>query len=245
MRPGRTSAGSSFSGWFVVTMTMRSGESTTPSSTFKTPERSSASEESAAIKGDDRPAPPLAGPSAAVIIISSWTSGSSPPAGAAAAGRGGGAPSAFARASTTGDAASMSSRTKIAWEKARRTGQSSPTTLKRRSNMASMRSWFVTTRPSGMETTLRPVRCAMALIKEVLPVPGGPWSMMPSLRGKPRTPNFPRRSANASRSERSRGFSGKKSDLNVLDASKRYLLYVGPVADSSSSPPAAEAAFCT
>ena len=43
MRPGRISAGSSFSGWLLVMTTMRFGQSTTPSSTFSRPARSSLS----------------------------------------------------------------------------------------------------------------------------------------------------------------------------------------------------------
>ena len=37
MRPGRMRAGSSFSGWLVVMITMRLGVSTTPSSTLRRP----------------------------------------------------------------------------------------------------------------------------------------------------------------------------------------------------------------
>mmetsp|Transcript_15412 Transcript_15412/g.32211 ORF Transcript_15412/g.32211 Transcript_15412/m.32211 type:complete len:200 (+) Transcript_15412:576-1175(+) len=44
MRPGRMSAGSSFSGWLVVMTRIRFGVSTTPSSTLSRPERSSLSD---------------------------------------------------------------------------------------------------------------------------------------------------------------------------------------------------------
>mmetsp|Transcript_9030 Transcript_9030/g.29950 ORF Transcript_9030/g.29950 Transcript_9030/m.29950 type:complete len:224 (-) Transcript_9030:1039-1710(-) len=50
MRPGRMSAGSSFSGWLVVMMKMRPGVSTTPSSTFRRPARLSSSDVSSSMR---------------------------------------------------------------------------------------------------------------------------------------------------------------------------------------------------
>ena len=45
-----------------------------------------------------------------------------------------------------------------------------------------MSSWLVEILLSGMEMIERRVYCASALMKEVLPVPGGPYSRKPSCR---------------------------------------------------------------
>ena len=65
MRPGRMSAGSRISGWFVVITTIRSGVSTTPSNTLSSPDRLSlsflradADETGPTIAGASAPPPP-------------------------------------------------------------------------------------------------------------------------------------------------------------------------------------------
>mmetsp|Transcript_33324 Transcript_33324/g.96254 ORF Transcript_33324/g.96254 Transcript_33324/m.96254 type:complete len:249 (-) Transcript_33324:1546-2292(-) len=62
MRPGRMRAGSSFSGWLVVSTTMRPGESITPSITFNRPARLSLSASGSA-KPPPTPTPPISAPS--------------------------------------------------------------------------------------------------------------------------------------------------------------------------------------
>mmetsp|Transcript_39395 Transcript_39395/g.118958 ORF Transcript_39395/g.118958 Transcript_39395/m.118958 type:complete len:239 (+) Transcript_39395:898-1614(+) len=71
MRPGRMSAGSSFSGWLVVMMTMRLGLSTTPSSTLSSPARSSRSSSSSS---DLSRSSFLGGPSSITVTTSSTSS---------------------------------------------------------------------------------------------------------------------------------------------------------------------------
>ena len=53
----------------------------------------------------------------------------------------------------------------------------------RQPNARVPRAWLVLTRDRGMDTTDRPVCCASALMKEVLPVPGGPCIRKPSFWG--------------------------------------------------------------
>ena len=74
---------------------------------------------------------------------------------------------------------------------------------------------------SLMLTTWRRVLLAMALISDVLPVPGGPCSNTPSFFGEPLTANRPVPAWNASRSDSNSSFSGKKSESNVFDAARR------------------------
>ena len=87
----------------------------------------------------------------------------------------------MSRFSTTEVAASTSSITNTTFPKSILIGMSSPGTRKLWSKMQSISSWLVLIRPSGTETTLRPVYCASALMSDVLPVPGGPCSSSPSL----------------------------------------------------------------
>ena len=87
--------------------------------------------------------------------------------------------------------------------------------------MMSISSWLVVMRASGTFTIERPVCCANALIKLVLPVPGGPCSNTPSFFGEPLTANLPVPAWNASRSDSNSSFSGKKSESNVFDAARR------------------------
>mmetsp|Transcript_29959 Transcript_29959/g.54388 ORF Transcript_29959/g.54388 Transcript_29959/m.54388 type:complete len:272 (-) Transcript_29959:42-857(-) len=271
MRPGRISAASSFSGWLVVMITMRLGQSTTPSSTFSSPARSSLSvvldqpEEYltapplpplpsisedimaramsvpslpvlAPIRGP-RPSPASEPespsspslPSAAalpsivislvILVFFSWgalpsafLASSSPPSVFSSVmvlllalpsleivlvsfvsftvvlPLVGAMPSPLAwpflaRECTILLAASTSSITKIKSLNPSLMGSSSPTTWKDWSNTMSMSSWLVLMRLSGTFTMLRPVACAMHLIRLVFPVPGGPWSSSPSLCG--------------------------------------------------------------
>mmetsp|Transcript_36517 Transcript_36517/g.102959 ORF Transcript_36517/g.102959 Transcript_36517/m.102959 type:complete len:354 (+) Transcript_36517:265-1326(+) len=81
------------------------------------------------------------------------------------------------------DAASTSSMTNMTSLKPSLMGTSSPRTAYCWSNMMSMSSWFVLMRASGTFTMERPVCWAMALMRLVLPVPGGPCSKSPSLCG--------------------------------------------------------------
>ena len=62
-------------------------------------------------------------------------------------------------------------------------GTSSPITMYCWSNMMSISSWLVEMRASGTLTIDRPVCWASALIRLVLPVPGGPCRSRPSLCG--------------------------------------------------------------
>mmetsp|Transcript_10635 Transcript_10635/g.34795 ORF Transcript_10635/g.34795 Transcript_10635/m.34795 type:complete len:231 (+) Transcript_10635:50-742(+) len=220
-RPGRISAGSNFSGWFVVMIMRRPGESTTPSNTFRTPDRSRRSASSLGAKSVD--VAPVAASSAAMSARSLETGSAS----AAIAGGGGFAASSSAaspRLRTTEDAASTSSRTKIVCRKVSDTAQSTCATLNLRSKTASMSSWFVWTLVSGIETTFRPVRCAMALMSDVLPVPGGPCNRTPSLCGNPATAYFPRFAWKASSKDRSLLLSLKKRDSKVFVSPSGYRL---------------------
>mmetsp|Transcript_17643 Transcript_17643/g.38051 ORF Transcript_17643/g.38051 Transcript_17643/m.38051 type:complete len:293 (+) Transcript_17643:1114-1992(+) len=289
MRPGRISAGSSLSGWFEVMMRMRSGVSTTPSSTLRRPARLSSSSSlrslarsellvSFASASDDKLGMPFTrrcsifdgtwrfgiaaggkeiaaggcdkfgsasiaswGANDGGEVIAGWTAseGSVPPCSAAG-------PTAMlhcatlfcfgaALASSSSDAvdisrvtfsvrkpllgtlrvvstvalrnrrllpscsrrctielaASMSSITKMTSLNVSGTAMSCPGTHMRRSCMTSISCWFVLIRARGMLMIDRPVCCARALIKEVFPVPGGPWRSSPSLCGYPSTPYLP------------------------------------------------------
>mmetsp|Transcript_13203 Transcript_13203/g.40666 ORF Transcript_13203/g.40666 Transcript_13203/m.40666 type:complete len:202 (-) Transcript_13203:914-1519(-) len=198
---------------------MRSGVSTTPSKTFKIPERSSLSETAL----DDAASVDHCGPCAlssamAMHSRSAW-SGS---AGGAYAAVGAAASTAAvappSRLWTTLDAASTSSKTKTHCLNDSRAGTSRSSTSNFRSKTASMSSWFVLMRPRGIETTFRPRRAASALIRLVLPVPGGPCRSNPSFFGEPRTAKRPVPAWNESSNESSSSFSGKKSESNVLCA---------------------------
>mmetsp|Transcript_16244 Transcript_16244/g.47687 ORF Transcript_16244/g.47687 Transcript_16244/m.47687 type:complete len:326 (+) Transcript_16244:361-1338(+) len=81
------------------------------------------------------------------------------------------------------DAASTSSMTKITSLKPSLMGTSSPTTVYFWSNMISISSELVRIRERGTLTMERPVCWARALMRLVLPVPGGPWRSRPSLWG--------------------------------------------------------------
>mmetsp|Transcript_47619 Transcript_47619/g.117902 ORF Transcript_47619/g.117902 Transcript_47619/m.117902 type:complete len:238 (-) Transcript_47619:945-1658(-) len=231
MRPGRMSAGSSFSGWLVVMMTMRLGESTTPSSTLSSPARSSLSSISYSLS---YLLTVLITPLSAALFsttttfsssttsASSTTSPSSGTTSGAGArtdglleGRSNGVSAALllregrcspscacdaprvtlvvtvvvvasglgARRWTTLEAASTSSITKITFLKVRATEISESSSFfdllvlthrKLWSNMTSISSWLVLIFESGTETMCRLVWCAIALISDVFPVPGGP-----------------------------------------------------------------------
>jgi len=88
---------------------------------------------------------------------------------------GGVAPSPLAsRESTTSDTQSTSSKTNVQSETA--TFVASPSTWYRSSKSHAASFSFVPTWDNLMFTTWRRVRAAMALISDVLPVPGGPHS---------------------------------------------------------------------
>mmetsp|Transcript_14742 Transcript_14742/g.46375 ORF Transcript_14742/g.46375 Transcript_14742/m.46375 type:complete len:239 (+) Transcript_14742:366-1082(+) len=238
MRPGRMSAGSSFSGWFVVMTRSLLGESTTPSKTLRMPERFSLSFVSQRLEVS----PDFSGPAVMACTALTKASESSPSAvpdgaaalalpsaafgafGASAAGAGASAsggctlvvlvsvactspspdlptsrvvvtclsplPAGAAelaappsRRWTILEIASTSSMTKMTSLKPSLIGTSWPTMWYRWSNITSMSSEFVSRRARGTFTIERCVWCARALIMEVLPVPGGPWSRSPSLWG--------------------------------------------------------------
>ena len=73
-----------------------------------------------------------------------------------------------------------------------------------------------------MLTTWRRVLLAMALISDVLPVPGGPQSSNPNLCGKPGISYLPVLASNVSRDARTRPFSAKNNESKVFSSESRY-----------------------
>mmetsp|Transcript_9482 Transcript_9482/g.31432 ORF Transcript_9482/g.31432 Transcript_9482/m.31432 type:complete len:270 (+) Transcript_9482:356-1165(+) len=112
--------------------------------------------------------------------------------------------------------ASMSSITKMRSEKVRRRDGSPPMTSRVRSYMMSASCVFVCTCASETLMIERPVWWASALMSEVLPVPGGPWSRRPTFCGKPATAYLPVPRSKSASSLKSESFCGKKSDEKVL-----------------------------
>ena len=133
-----------------------------------------------------------------------------------------------------GEAASTSSITKITSLKLSLIGMSSPFTANDWSNTMSISSWFVSMRASGMETTLRPVCCAMALMRDVFPVPGGPCSSRPSLCGNPLILYLPVLSMKWVINLSRRRFSLKKRQAKDLSSLSLYRLYTR---EGALSPP--------
>merc|ERR1719439_192817 len=124
------------------------------------------------------------------------------------------------RESTTSETQSTSSKTKMHSETA--TFTASPSAWYRSSKSQSASFWFVPTWDSLMLTTWRRVLLAMALINDVLPVPGGPQSSRPSLCGKPGISYLPALASKASREDSTRAFSLKKRESKVFSSESRY-----------------------
>mmetsp|Transcript_36020 Transcript_36020/g.110983 ORF Transcript_36020/g.110983 Transcript_36020/m.110983 type:complete len:252 (+) Transcript_36020:510-1265(+) len=245
MRPGRMSAASSDSGWFVVMITMRPGESTTPSSTLRRPARSSLSARSKRLPKPPPvpvPVPPTTSKPAAVSAATSLPPAPPPPpeppespflAGsiihfmsAAIAWSSSVCSSAFFfRDMTTSDDASMSSSRKMTSRNVKRwLTPSSSFVGNTRSNMMSYSSWFVFSFASGTVTMWRFVCCASALTNDVLPVPGGPCRSRPSLFGNPSIENLPRPATKSSINARISFLPEKNSESNVLSSLSLYFL---------------------
>mmetsp|Transcript_42145 Transcript_42145/g.109738 ORF Transcript_42145/g.109738 Transcript_42145/m.109738 type:complete len:256 (+) Transcript_42145:523-1290(+) len=128
------------------------------------------------------------------------------------------------RAYTTLLAASTSSITNIRSENFILIGKSPPWTGNTKSKRRSISSWFVLILARFTDTTCRFRWCANALIRDVLPVPGGPSSSSPSLSGKPSMANLPSFRVNWSIRRSSCSFSGKNRDSNVFWSDRRYCL---------------------
>mmetsp|Transcript_18463 Transcript_18463/g.52764 ORF Transcript_18463/g.52764 Transcript_18463/m.52764 type:complete len:439 (-) Transcript_18463:1042-2358(-) len=129
---------------------------------------------------------------------------------------------------TTFEAASTSSITKMTSLKFNRTATSQSSTRYFLSKKMDMSSALVETLESGTLMMDRPVWCASALMRLVLPVPGGPCSITPSLCGYPAMEYLPVRSVKWPMRLSSDSFSWKKRLSKVFWLLSLYRLYTAP-----------------